>query len=192
MHEVPLSVQTSLWWDAAVIAVVFAAVMVSEARVLRHGSRSRPLTALLFLALAGYLCVYAWLAFLCRSPFSEPQLLLTPFWSYTEAFSAENGLHIERLGLAREILLNILVYVPLGLLLPSILPERCRRGAVTLLCGIGLSLLTEALQYITRRGYCETDDLIHNTAGTLLGLGLWMLGTLMLRRLIRRQQDSER
>lgn len=192
MYEVSLSVQNSLWWDLAILAAVFAAAMTAEGYRLRHGQRSRPLQILLILMLTGYLLVYAWLTVFYRSAFETPQQLLTPFWSYIEAFSLEGGLQIRRLGLARQILLNILVYMPLGILLPGILREGRGRGLITLLCGFGLSLLTEVLQYFTRRGYCEVDDLINNTLGCLLGLGVYLLGALLLRRLISPDTTHER
>ena len=192
MYEIPLSSQTSLWWDLGILVLVFGLVMAAEALALRRGRRSRSMQVLLGLALAGYLCVYAWLAFFYRTPFDTPQLLLTPFRSDAEAFSTDGGLHIVRLGLARQILLNILVYMPLGILLPGILYRHRRRGTTALLCGFGLSLLTEVLQYVTRRGYCETDDLIHNTLGTLLGLGCYALGVLLLRHLIRPAPSGKR
>ena len=192
MHEIPLSTQTSLWWDLAILAAVFAAAMAAEGYRLRRGQSGRPLRTLLVLMLLGYLCVYAWLAFFYRSPFETPQLLPEPFRSYGKAFSLEGGFHIVRLGLARQILLNILVYMPLGILLPAILRENRNRVLITLLSGFGLSLLTEALQYWTRHGYCETDDLINNTLGTLLGLGVYFLGALLLRRLLHPKDNSAR
>ena len=190
MNEVPLSVQTSLWWDLAILAAVFAVAMAAEGYRLRHGQHSRPVKVLLILMLAGYLCVYAWLTVFCRTAFETPQLILVPFWSYGEAFSLEGGLHIQRLGLARQIILNILVFVPLGILLPEILHGKKNRVLLTLLYGFGLTLLTELVQYWTRRGYCETDDLIHNNLGCLLGLGVYWLGSLLLRRLFPQQHET--
>ena len=192
MYAIPLSTQTSLWWDLAILAAVFAVAIAAEGYRLRHGQGCRPLQALLLLMLLGYLCVYAFLTFFYRSSFETPQRMLQPFWSYAEAFSLEGGFHIVRLGLARQILLNILVYMPLGILLPAILREKKNRILITLLSGFGLSLLTELLQYWTRRGYCETDDLVNNTLGCLLGLAVYLLGALLLRRLLLPGNDSER
>lgn len=38
---------------------------------------------------------------------------------------------------------------------------------------ITLSLLIETAQYIFNRGLCETDDVIHNAIGGLIGLCLF-------------------
>ena len=69
MYEIPLSSQTSLWWDLGILVLVFGLVMAAEALALRRGRRSRSMQVLLGLALAGYLAVYAWLAFFYRTPF---------------------------------------------------------------------------------------------------------------------------
>ena len=39
----------------------------------------------------------------------------------------------------------------------------------TILCGFGLSLLIELLQFVFGTGVSEVDDLILNTLGTLIG-----------------------
>ena len=136
----------------------------------------------LWAVLAAYLVIYSYLTLFYRSRFEIPRMLLKPFRSYRQAFSFTNGFRIRRLGLARQILLNVLVYVPLGLMLPCLLRARKHPYWLTALLGLGLSVATEALQYFTRRGYCETDDLINNTCGCLLGLALFALTRLLIRR----------
>ena len=44
-----------------------------------------------------------------------------------------------------------------------------------LLVAVGLSFVIEILQLITCRGLCEFDDVIHNTLGAIIGVGLVML-----------------
>ena len=60
------------------------------------------------------------------------------------------------------------MFVPVGALLGLIL-NRYRLVQTMLIC-IGLSLGIELLQLSLKRGLCETDDIIHNTLGCLLGL----------------------
>lgn len=40
---------------------------------------------------------------------------------------------------------------------------------ITLAVGMGISLSIEAMQYIFHRGFAETDDVMHNTLGCVLG-----------------------
>lgn len=41
--------------------------------------------------------------------------------------------------------------------------------------GCCLSIIIEGLQLITSRGLCETDDVIHNTLGAMIGYALFVL-----------------
>ncbi len=177
MADTQLSTATSLWVDMAVIVICWVVVTVIHARESQRGHRTVPEKTLLLIMLAGYLSIYIYLTFLYRHPLEARQVLPLPFRSYAHAFSFEGGFHIEHLSTARQILLNILAYVPPGMILPALLYRlRHPYWAAAGLCVL-LSLLTEALQWLTRLGYCETDDLINNTLGALLGILLYRLGT---------------
>lgn len=72
-------------------------------------------------------------------------------------------------------LLNVLLFVPLGFFLP-VFGQRYRNLGWTLLFGLGLSLVIETMQIFTFRA-TDVNDLITNTAGTLVG---WCLGRLFI------------
>ena len=146
----------------------------------REGSKERVTRGLLWAMLGAYFVIYAWLAFFTRPPEPAPRLELRLFWSYREAFGP--GLSVDRLGLARQILLNVLGYMPLGYLLMSLLRRPRHPLLWTLLGGFGLSLLTEVAQYLSRRGLCELDDLLDNTLGCLLGALALLAGRWVIRR----------
>lgn len=67
----------------------------------------------------------------------------------------------------KNCVLNVILFVPLGFFLP-VLWQRFRKGSACLLFGFGLSLAIELLQMMTFRA-TDVNDLITNTAGTLLG-----------------------
>lgn len=67
-----------------------------------------------------------------------------------------------------EVLLNVLLFIPLGYLVPM-LHERFDHLWRILLIGILLSLLIETIQYATHRGYFDSSDILHNTIGTGVG-----------------------
>lgn len=71
-----------------------------------------------------------------------------------------------------HLLLNVLLFVPLGFALPFI----CKKATlpITVLTGFSLSLIIEFIQFFLGRA-CETDDLICNTLGALLGYVLYLL-----------------
>lgn len=72
--------------------------------------------------------------------------------------------------LYRDNFMNVLLFVPFGMALPYILPDRCKHKIrLTALCGLSFSVIIELSQLIFKLGKCETDDLIMNTLGTLIG-----------------------
>lgn len=72
----------------------------------------------------------------------------------------------------REMLMNVLLYFPLGMAAAGALPERLRpwvRTGIAVGAGLLLSLLAEGMQYRYGLGLAETDDVLCNTLGVLLG-----------------------
>lgn len=70
------------------------------------------------------------------------------------------------------LILNILLYYPLGYLLPILFPKLKPKHII--LVGCLCSVATEVTQYILKLGWCETDDVIHNTLGTAIGVWVWL------------------
>ena len=66
-----------------------------------------------------------------------------------------------------EILINISLFVTIGLLMCSIAKRVCFIGCM-------LSILIELLQLVSGRGLCETNDVIHNTVGYMVGYAVAM------------------
>ena len=165
------------------IVAVFLRVQLKAA----GGERTRNTVMCLWLVgalLAVYLLVYVYLTFLVRRP-GRAQFNLTLFWSYREAFEWF-PFRIKRLGLARQIAMNILLTVPLGLLLPLVFWRKKHPYVLTALAVLSLSVLTEVLQYFTRMGYSELDDLFDNLLGGLIGIGMLAGGAAVVERIQRR------
>ena len=81
-----------------------------------------------------------------------------------QAESVFQGLFWEvQNGMWSDIRLNILLFVPLGFLIG---------GWKGVLCGFLLSCGIEMTQYLFRLGYCEIDDVLNNTIGSGIGVGL--------------------
>ena len=140
----------------------------------RRKQKNRMITnIILTIILLFYTAVYVYLTFLYRTPMKESHIRTIPFWSYREAFS---GWTIQRLSVARSIFLNILLFIPLGYLLPSLMLSFSHRYLFTIIIIISLSIGTEIIQYYTRTGLCELDDLINNTVGGLLGMAGYVIG----------------
>lgn len=99
----------------------------------------------------------------------ERTLNWIPFYYDTEV-----GSHID------EVLLNALVFVPLGLYL-SMLGMKAWKA---ILLGFLLSLMFESMQFVLAIGAADVTDLLMNTVGTAFGAGIYYL----LRRLSKRAE----
>lgn len=109
------------------------------------------------------------------------------FFNYRQAFDLDLGLwdtlrllpeglgetlshiHISSYTYAREVFLNILLYIPMGYLLPFIFkPMRYSVTACTL-AGFLCSCATEYAQLRWGLGCFQVDDIVNNTIGCLIG-----------------------
>jgi glycopeptide antibiotics resistance protein len=78
----------------------------------------------------------------------------------------------------REALINVIgntaMFIPLGIVWPAVFPQLNTHGK-RIAAGFGCSLVIEILQLPFFERYTDLDDLILNTAGFLLGYGIWLL-----------------
>lgn len=102
-------------------------------------------------------------------------LNLTPFaW-------VRNPYEMGAARMIEQLVMNVLMLVPLGFLLPAVWPG-LRGWWKTGLCVLVLVVGIETLQYFIGRS-CDVDDVIMNTAGGLIGWGLFAgLNRLLKRR----------
>lgn len=70
-----------------------------------------------------------------------------------------------------EVVFNIILFMPIGLLLPCIIKKK--KFKITLLTGFCSTLLIEIIQVLAKIGEFETDDIIANTLGTITGFGAY-------------------
>ncbi len=112
-----------------------------------------------------YLTVVLGATLLDRGGYYGNSVQLHLFASYRQAWY--RGSVIEW----RNLILNILLFVPMGIILPMI-SEWFRSTWKTYLTGFIFSSLIEVIQFITARGIVEIDDIWNNTLGTMIGYGL--------------------
>ena len=88
-----------------------------------------------------------------------------PFWSYS------------RPDLFVENIMNVVVFIPVGLLLGIAFKQVSWWKA--LLIGCSISVTIESLQFWFMKGFSEVDDVMHNTLGCILGYilvkGSWFM-----------------
>lgn len=71
----------------------------------------------------------------------------------------------------KEVLENILIFVPMGVYLPMLVPKAKIYWKIMLIAGA--SLLLETMQYVLAIGCSDITDVLTNTAGGLLGLAVY-------------------
>lgn len=102
-------------------------------------------------------------AFFSREPGSRKQIELNLFGTWGET-SVAHAYFVE----------NIIMFIPFGVLVPMVF-KQMQKMRICVLVGFLFSCVIEISQLITRRGFCQLDDIVTNTAGTMLGWLIWKL-----------------
>ena len=115
----------------------------------------------------GYITVFS------RSSDIDYSHHLQPVWSYSQI---KDG-YVETIY---ENIYNVLFFIPYGILLSI----QLRNLSLVKIIAVGCmtSVFIEILQLVTRTGCCETDDVIHNTLGFLIGVVIVMMARSILKR----------
>ena len=160
------------------LLLVAAAAGLGRLSVALEG-RGRARRALGVAMLLAYACVCARLTLVGRRAGAGPQANLRPLWSYRAALMWEgHRLRVQDAGLLEQIVLNYLLFVPLGCLLPFPWPGRyagdgaARGVARVALVAAACSLCVELAQLVLRVGLFELDDVLGNALGAVLGYAL--------------------
>lgn len=92
------------------------------------------------------------------------------FVSYVEAFGQGNT------EMQLQIIMNILMFIPWGLLLPLSF-ERFKRNKTVILTTAIISISIEMLQGVTTIGTFDVDDIFGNVLGAEIGFACFAVGT---------------
>lgn len=123
--------------------------------------------ALLFLALGAYLMALCYITIIRGDISGWRNINLHLFRAWREAWNTFSEKHWL------NVLLNIGMFVPLGILLPLV-SERLRKWYLMLPAGFLTTLTIEIIQYFSYRGLCDVDDLFANALGAMIGFWLVM------------------
>ena len=98
---------------------------------------------------------------------SASEAVLLPFQSFREAKIQPE--------LYRSMLMNVFLFLPIGLSLPFVLGKGRLSVFITVTAALSFSAGIEYLQYRYALGRCEVDDVIMNTLGASVGcLAYWL------------------
>lgn len=118
--------------------------------VCRRIAEATTIAKIRLLFIVSYAVVILYITVLSRTPGTE-RIFQGLFWEY-------------RNEMWNNIFLNMLLFMPLGFVTGS------KKGV---LFGFLLSAAIEITQYIGILGYCEVDDVLNNTIGTVVGYMAW-------------------
>lgn len=90
---------------------------------------------------------------------------LIPFFSYRQAMFDYSVITVSQL------VFNIILFIPIGLLLP-LCNDRFKKAVLTILVGFILTVGVETAQYVFAIGVFDVDDIISNVLGTILGYSI--------------------
>lgn len=159
-------------WTVREIAAFTVAFLISVYWAVRLLKQKKIATvqAIADLSLLTFLAIVFASTVFTRTPGTR-QYQLELFWSWKEILgigkcgrlgSTTDG------GLLQENLLNILLLLPAGILLPGVF-NREMKWWQGLLFGVMISSTIELCQLVLCRGLFEFDDIIHNSLGCMLG-----------------------
>lgn len=118
-----------------------------------------------------------------RENTAEVEVILTPFHFFEEAKVQPE--------IYRSMLMNVFLFFPLGLTLPFSLPERWHGKVLfTILFALLLSVGIEYAQYYFHLGRAETDDVICNTLGAVIGTFAYIMSKIRFER-TKKNKDSK-
>lgn len=89
---------------------------------------------------------------------------LQPFSSYIAAWNSASASEW------RNLIINILLFIPLGFLLP-LLSTRFHKWCHIYAAGFLMAVFIEGVQFVFQRGIVEFDDVLNNTLGVMIGYG---------------------
>lgn len=93
---------------------------------------------------------------------------LTPFHDFYIAFRYGSN----NASMIWQSLLNIMMFMPLGFLLPLAFSDKVQKWRHVLVISFSLTVITELVQLVSRRG-TDINDVIANTVGGLCGFALF-------------------
>lgn len=155
--------------DDLLSALVIICLMLAVWRLWNAIQRRRSdLSVRVAIALGVYAVILLWVTLFSRDGSSNTRVIfsLSKFNQFMET---------GRIGEFRHVVLNILMFMPLGFLLPQLSRSGMNRILCTMAVGIWLSATVESVQYLLVIGQCDLEDVIGNTLGTAIGYGLYRL-----------------
>lgn len=145
----------------ATLALGVLVMLVLFLKIYHDHSRSTSRRAQLLFGL--YFAVVAYLTIFMRIGSVDTSIVTTPFDDLREAFLNRDPAMME------HFILNIILFVPFGYLIPATNPKYLRKWSFAMMGGLIASTVIESCQMIFQLGQSDVDDIIANTFGAVIG-----------------------
>ena len=137
-----------------------------------------------WLIAVSFVTAVVFLAIVSRQPGETARLNLEPFFALKRAIVINTGgsfpwITVKSRILLMDIILNVLLFVPFGFIIPC-LSKKLAHWWAAIPLGLLFSLCIEFTQYSAKLGTADVDDLINNSIGTIIG---WILYLIVLKKL---------
>ena len=146
-------------YGALLLFVLASLALIIRSCVLHKESMNWPPTA----AFAAACVLIAYGTVFMRQGTESTSIVMEPFQRLKNAIETGNP---EELN---HDLMNMLMFVPLGALLPLMNRKVFNKVSFAFLFGMATSTLIESVQMLFRLGECDINDIIANTLGTVVG-----------------------
>lgn len=147
---------TACWWEAVLSGIILVII----GRLINQKYNRKNISCKLLFADGVFLCFFVYVTLVSRSVGSRREVQFLPFASF-DICSEDFHYVVE----------NVLFFIPFGILLYMTMHaygKKCS-GKTILVASLLSSISVELLQYAFACGKSETDDVIANAAGAMIG-----------------------
>lgn len=153
LRYAPIAILTGLLVMSVICLILRKITKVTMREVIRKYHKVLFLTLIFYV----YSFIVVSITYLSREPGSRDRVDL-------KLFSTFSGFpHVDRYPIE-----NILLFIPFGFLLPFLL-KRFKSVSWCITASFLFSLLIEVSQFLTKRGFFQTDDIVTNVIGAMIG-----------------------
>jgi len=150
------------------ISVILLLTLIMLAVILHQHNLIDKIQRNSFAVLSMYVVALLYLTVFGRYSQSYYRYELNPFASYRQLFESFDVFTFF------QIVINLIMLIPVGFLLCLIIKSRFKYLWVVII-SIILTIGVEALQFVSRCGTFEVDDLINNTVSTVFGIIIYVI-----------------
>lgn len=160
------------------ILSVFVGVV---AYVIFRNDKIKLLTLVSLPMIAFYLSFVFTITIFSRVPSRNAQYNYLLFWTYRAILDGNYNL-------ISEIAWNIILFIPISVLLMLAISYK-NKVFIAIVSGFLMSSLIEVIQLVSHRGLFEFDDIVHNTLGATIGVCVYLLVSLIVKRFKSKQSN---